>query len=51
MSPSSADDYYPDVDALYEERYEEYWCGEYDDGCPPDDWEDEDEDYEEEDDR
>jgi len=51
MSPLFPDDYYVDVDALYEERCEDYWYGEYDDGCPPDDWEDEDEDYEDEDDR
>lgn len=37
--PHSHDDYYPDVDAIYEDRYciDEPWIDRWDEGCCEDD--------------
>lgn len=51
--PTLPDDYYPDPDALYEERNEwhDYWYDDIDRCCDPRDPYEDDEDEEEEDDR
>jgi hypothetical protein len=51
--PTLPDDYYPDPDALYEERNEwhDYWYDDIDRDCDPRDPYEDDEDEEEEDDR
>ncbi len=51
--PTLPDDYYPDSDALYEERNEwhDHWYDDIDRDCDPRDPYEDDEDEEEEDDR